>query len=104
MSDKLGPIALLPAEARSPFLPGVSETSERTQQRVDEEVERIIEAAQAEVIELLTQHRDKLDALAQALLASETLDEAEAYAAAGVARVGVTPAPHPGEPRRASPP
>ena len=86
MSDTIGPIALLPAEAQSPFLPGVTHTSERTQQRVDEEVERIVEAAQAEVTELLSQQRDRLDALAQALLASETLDETEAYAAAGVER------------------
>lgn len=86
MSDTIGPIALLPAEAQSPFLPGVSETSERTQQRVDEEVERIIDAAQAEVTELLSQQRDKLDTLAQALLRSEALDETEAYAAAGVER------------------
>ena len=86
MSDTLGPIALLPTDAQNAFLPGVSETSERTQQRLDEEVERIIEAAEAEVTELLTQQRDKLDALAQALLANETLDEADAYAAAAVER------------------
>ena len=86
MSDRIGPIALLPTEAQSPFLPGVSETSERTQERVEEEVERIVREAEAEVSQLISQHRDKLDALAQALLASETLDEAAAYAAAGVAR------------------
>lgn len=35
-------------------------------------------------ISLLRQHRDKLDALAEALLANETLDESEAYAVAGI--------------------
>ena len=60
MSDTIGPIALLLSDAQNVFLPGVSETSERTQQRLDEEVERIIEAAQAEVTELVAQQRDKL--------------------------------------------
>jgi cell division protease FtsH len=36
------------------------------------------------------EHRDKLDSLAKALLEHETLDEEDAYAAAGVAR---TPSP-----------
>jgi cell division protease FtsH len=34
----------------------------------------------------VAEHRDKLDALAQALLEQETLDELEAYAAAGIHR------------------
>lgn len=87
MNEKIGPVSVLPSDGQGPFLPGVSETSEHMQQRVEAEVERIIDAAQAEVTELLTHERDKLVALAQALLASETLDEADAYAAAGVERV-----------------
>ena len=88
MSETIGPIALLPADGQGPLLPGVSETSERTQQRIDEEVERIVQQAEADVMELLTMQRDKLDALAQALLRSETLDEADAYQAAGIAPYG----------------
>jgi cell division protease FtsH len=38
------------------------------------------------VVELLTRNRDKLDSLAHALLEHETLDEDDAYAAAGVSR------------------
>jgi cell division protease FtsH len=34
----------------------------------------------------LRENRDKLDGIVRALLESETLDEAEAYAAAGVSR------------------
>jgi cell division protease FtsH len=69
-----------------PLLPGVSETSAQTQQLVDEEVHRIVESAHAEATETLIEHRESLDSLVQALLERETLDEAEAYAAAGLQR------------------
>jgi cell division protease FtsH len=86
MSAEIGPIAVLPSEANGPLLPGASEVSERTQQVLDEEVRRIVEEAHAEVIELLTEHRHRLDSLTEALLERETLDEVDAYAAAGVPR------------------
>ena len=63
-----------------------SEVSEHTQQLVDEEIRRIVDDAHEQVVALLRQNRDKLDSLAQALLEQETLDEDEAYAAAGVTR------------------
>ena len=84
MSEKVGPIAVLPTDGSSPFLPGVSETSPQTQYLVDEEVRRLVDEAHAEVTQLLTDHRDQLDTLAHALLAAETLDAPDAYAAAGV--------------------
>jgi cell division protease FtsH len=84
MSDAIGPIAVLPAEGEGPYLPGASETSESTQHQVDEEVHRLIESAHEEVTRLLADHRDQLESLAQALLKAETLDAADAYAAAGV--------------------
>ena len=86
MSRAVGPLAVIPDDARGPLLPGVSETSERTQQLVDDEVRRIVEEQYVVVRELLLEHRDKLDALAAELLRAETLDEIEAYAAAGVPR------------------
>jgi cell division protease FtsH len=86
MSKAIGPIAVLPSEAQGPLLPGASEVSESTQQLVDEEVRRIVDEAHEEVVGLLTQHRDKLESLTNALLDRETLDEDEAYAAAAVAR------------------
>jgi cell division protease FtsH len=85
MSDKLGPVTVLPSDGQGPLLPGASETSPQTQWVVDEEVRRIVEEAQDEVTQLLTEHREQLDALAHALLKSETLDATDAYAAAGVA-------------------
>jgi cell division protease FtsH len=85
MSNKVGPLAVISADGRSPFVQGSSEVSEHTQQLVDEEVRRIVDEAHEQVVDLLQENRDKLDSLAQALLEQETLDEDEAYAAAGVA-------------------
>ena len=84
MSEALGPIAVLPADGQGPLLPGVSETSESTQRLIDQEVHRLVESAHDEVTRLLTEHRDQLESLAQALLKAETLDAPDAYAAAGV--------------------
>ncbi|HET6944803.1 MAG TPA: ATP-dependent zinc metalloprotease FtsH [Gaiellaceae bacterium] len=84
MSEKLGPITLLPSDGQGPLLPGAGETSQQTQWLIDEEVHRIVDAAHAEVTHLLAEHRDQLDSLTHALLAAETLDAPEAYAAAGV--------------------
>ncbi len=86
MSRAIGPIAVIPQDGMSPLLPGVSETSEATQRLVDEEVRRIVESAHADVSTLLRQHRSNLDSLVGALLEQETLDEADAYAAAGLPR------------------
>ncbi len=85
MSREIGFVAVAPSESQGMLLPGASETSERTQQIVDDEVRRIIETAHGEVTELLQANREKLESLAAALREDETLDEIEAYAAAGVA-------------------
>jgi cell division protease FtsH len=85
MSETIGPLAVLPSDGQGPFLPGVSETSERTQEVIDEETHRIVDEAHGEVSRLLSEHREQLESLAQALLEAETLDAPEAYAAAGVA-------------------
>jgi cell division protease FtsH len=84
MSEAIGPVAVLASENAGPFLPGASETSQATQRLVDEETRRLIESAHEEVTRLLGEHRAQLESLAQALLAHETLDALDAYAAAGV--------------------
>jgi cell division protease FtsH len=84
MSEKLGPITLLPSDGQGPLLPGASETSQQTQWLIDEEVQRIVDEAHAEVTQLLTEHREQLDSLTHALLDAETLDAPDAYAAADV--------------------
>jgi len=86
MSQKIGPIAVIPSDANGPLLPGVSEVSQATQQTIDDEVRRIVEEAHGDVTRLLTEHRDKLESLTERLLEKETLDMDEAYEAAGVPR------------------
>ena len=82
MSEAIGFVTVLPADGQGPFLIGASETSQATQQVIDQEVRRITDTAHDEVTALLTAHRDQLQKLALALLEAETLDEADAYAAA----------------------
>ena len=53
---------------------------------VDGEVRRITDECYAEAQRLLNENRDKLDRLVDQLLMHETLDESEAYAAAGIPR------------------
>jgi cell division protease FtsH len=86
MSDTIGPVAVIPRDGQGPLLPGVSEVAPETQKLVDDEVRRIVEEAHRDVIALLGEHRGQLDSLANALLEHETLDEDDAYAAAGVQR------------------
>jgi cell division protease FtsH len=84
MSDEIGTITVIPSDGQGPLLPGASEVSPRTQEMIDDEVRKLVAAAHEEVVELLRANRDKLESLAQALLEHETLDQPDAYAAAGV--------------------
>ena len=93
MSEKLGPVSLLPSEGQGPFLPGASETSPQTQWLIDQEVQRLIETAHTEVTQLLTNHRAQLASLTHALLDAETLDAVDAYAAADVPTRAAEPQP-----------
>ena len=84
MSEAIGFVTVIPAEARGGFITGAGETSEATQQVVDEQVRQLIDTAHEDVTAVVAVHRDQLEALAQALLKDETLDESDAYAAAGM--------------------
>ena len=78
MSEKLGPISFVapqdeglpPAFQHQPY-------SEATSELIDAEVRRIVEESHREADRLLAEHRDKLEALAQALLKAESLNEKE---------------------------
>ncbi len=82
MSDTIGFVKILSPDGRGPFSTGAGETSEATQQALDQEVHQLIEAAHQDVTATLTEHRDQLQTLAGALLEHETLDEIDAYTAA----------------------
>jgi cell division protease FtsH len=84
MSEALGPVVVIPRDGAPPF--AAPEVSPETQKLVDDEVRRIVADAHDEVVALLRDNRERLDSLAQALLEHETLDEDDAYAAAGVTR------------------
>ncbi len=91
MSERVGTLSVLPAEG-DPRMAGVSEGLLDV---VDEEVRRITDECYAEARRLLRENRAKLDAIVTQLLAHESLDEAEIYAAAGIAHSALTPRPAP---------
>jgi len=84
MSEAIGPLAVTDGRADGALLPGAATPAPETQKLVDDETRRIVEEAEAEVIELLRRERARLDSLAEALLEKETLEQAEAYEVAGV--------------------
>ena len=88
MSEAVGAVSVLPGPDDEPMLfPGAPGTaSEATRKLVDDEVRRIIEECEVEAVRLLSANRDKLDAMARTLLERETLDEEDAYRAAGITR------------------
>jgi cell division protease FtsH len=88
MSDVIGMVAVLPREGGNPF---GEPTSPRTLELVDQEVRQTIEVAYDEVVALLVAERARLDALADALLENETLDQIDAYRIAGLAEPDVLP-------------
>ncbi|MGW1227147.1 ATP-dependent zinc metalloprotease FtsH [Streptomyces sp. NPDC002530] len=84
MSERVGRLTAIPGDAQQAY--GLS-AAPATLDAVDGEMRRIVDECYAEACRLLRENRDRLDALASALLASETLDEAEAYRAAGITRL-----------------
>ncbi|MFF5705806.1 ATP-dependent zinc metalloprotease FtsH [Streptomyces sp. NPDC012794] len=84
MSDRVGKLTAIPSDGQGPY--GLS-AAPTTLDTVDHEMRRIVDECYEEACRLLREHRPKLDALAEALLAAETLDEQAAYAAAGIPRL-----------------
>jgi cell division protease FtsH len=69
------------------FFPGTNGgPSERTREIVDEEVRRIVDECYQAAVNELQDNRERLEALTRALLEHETLDEDDAYRAAGFDR------------------
>jgi cell division protease FtsH len=82
MSREVGLVSVLPA-GPDDFLPGSTGVSEATRQLVDLEVRRMIDECYSTAMELLGENRPRLDGLAAMLLERESLDELDAYRAAG---------------------
>jgi cell division protease FtsH len=102
MSERLGLVQLAPRE--NPYLSGpggyggAKPFSEETAQAIDVEVRRIIGESHDEAKRLLSVHRKQLDALAEALLARETLNEQEILEVTGLPpapalQTGIMPLP-----------
>jgi len=86
MSAAVGPVTVLPRDDAAPWTgaDGSAAPSDETRELIDTEARRIIDECYRRALELLGENRERLDRLAHALLQKETLDEDEAYAAAGV--------------------
>ncbi|MCA9049107.1 MAG: AAA family ATPase, partial [Planctomycetaceae bacterium] len=77
MSEKVGPVSFRQSEEH-PFLGkemhAQREFSDETARIIDTEVQSLLKEANQTAIEMLTQYREKLDALAEALLEHEDLE------------------------------
>jgi cell division protease FtsH len=88
MSERIGMVQLAPRE--NPYLSGpegyggAKPFSEQTAETIDAEVRNIIGESHEEAKRLLAEHRKALDALADALLARETLNEEEILEVTGL--------------------
>ncbi|MFD5265979.1 ATP-dependent zinc metalloprotease FtsH [Streptomyces sp. NPDC058335] len=84
MSERVGRMSALPGDAQQAY--GLS-AAPQTLDAIDHEMRRVVDECYEEACRKLRDHRGQLDALAQALLENETLDEADAYRIAGVTRL-----------------
>jgi cell division protease FtsH len=88
MSDAVGPLTVLPpAGQESPL--AADPVGPATKELVDREARRIVDECHNEAVATLIAHREQLNRLAHALFEAETLNEDEAYAAAGVTKESV---------------
>jgi cell division protease FtsH len=85
MSDAVGPLTVLPPSGQESPL-AADPVGPATKELVDREARRIVDECHSQAVATLTAHRGQLDRLAHALFEAETLDEDEAYAAAGVSK------------------
>ncbi|MFI9252724.1 ATP-dependent zinc metalloprotease FtsH [Streptomyces sp. NPDC053069] len=84
MSREVGRLSALPNDAQQAY--GLA-AAPQTLDVIDAEMRRIVDECYEEACRKLRDHRGQLDALAEALLASETLEEADAYRIAGIPRL-----------------
>src|SRR5690625_4183843 len=94
MSEVIGPIQVYPRDGD----PRQTGASDQLLAAVDQEVRSLVADCLEIAVQGLRENRDKLDAIVEALMVHETLDEEQTYAAAGIERpparpllVGATP-------------
>jgi cell division protease FtsH len=85
MSPLVGPLNLTEEPDQQALVMPQRPYSEVTAQVIDSEVKRIVEECFSEACDLLSKNRDKLEALTQALLREESLDEDEILKVTGLA-------------------
>ena len=78
MSDRLGFVRYAGADTREMYMPEKA-YSDETAKVIDEEVKRLADEAYRDADTILTQHWDKVVAVAEALLKHETLDAADVH-------------------------
>ncbi|MFF4504043.1 ATP-dependent zinc metalloprotease FtsH [Streptomyces sp. NPDC001401] len=84
MSERVGRLSALPSDAQQAY--GLA-AAPHTLDVIDHEMRRIVDECYEEACRKLRDHRSQLDALAEALLERETLEEADAYRIAGITRL-----------------
>ncbi|WP_210588097.1 ATP-dependent zinc metalloprotease FtsH [Streptomyces sp. GESEQ-35] len=84
MSERVGRLSALPSDAQQAY--GLA-AAPHTLDVIDHEMRRIVDECYEEALRKLRDHRGQLDALAQALLENETLEEVDAYRIAGISRL-----------------
>lgn len=88
MSDAIGPVSVMSEDEVIGFgqPSGNADVSEETRQLIDSEVRKLIEECEAAAKTMLRAEEARLDRLVAELVRLETLDTAQAYAAAGLSR------------------
>ncbi len=84
MSEAVGRLSALPNDVQQAY--GLA-AAPQTLDVIDAEIRRVVDACYEEACRKLREHRGQLDALAAALLESETLEETDAYRIAGITRL-----------------
>ena len=77
MSEEMGPVVYTQNQ-------GEYQYSQKTAERIDAEVQKLLESSYQKVIQLLKNNRDKLEKLANVLYEKETLFASEIYALLGI--------------------
>ncbi|HEX6488525.1 MAG TPA: ATP-dependent zinc metalloprotease FtsH [Candidatus Dormibacteraeota bacterium] len=84
MSPKVGPLSFKEDGGIMGFDGAAARLSDATSELIDQEIRRIVEECFDKAMKLLTEHRKQLDALAEALLKEESLDEPEILKVTGI--------------------